>query len=330
VITDAGTVDEEALAIGVDLGATRIKIGVLGAGGRSVLDETVVELTEATKPVEVGLGNLIRGIRRAHRLAGVPWSRIVGVGVGSPGTVDTRRGLILEPVNFSDGWFELAICERLGAALGVPVLLENDANAFAFGEYSVATPKRGTIVVLTLGTGLGSGLVRRGRILPVFEAGHIDIRGRDGRACGCGERGCLEAYVSTTALKHRAAELIASEQPTELRAAWPTTKDPVRDVFVLARAGDAACAELVDSTARYLADGCRTIVHMHAPDEIRLSGGMAALGGEPFAARVEELTRARVLRALRERTHVRLGALDPNAGWVGAAFLARERWVRRA
>jgi glucokinase len=315
-----------AVTIGVDLGATHIKVGVLGTGGDRLLAHAVVASTEASAPVEVGEEHIVAAIRAARRRAGVPWSRVAGVGVGSPGTIDRRRGVILEPVNFSRGWFDFPICDRLSRVLGVPVLLENDANAFAFGEYSVLDEKPGSLVVLTLGTGLGSGLVRRGRIFPVFEAGHIDIRGRSGRLCGCGQRGCLEAYVSTTALKRHAAELVASGSPTLLCREWRRTTDPVRTVFELARAGDAECARLVDSTARALADGCRTIMHLHDPDEIRLAGGMAALGGDDFAARVEEYTRARVLKALVERTKVRRGALDPRSGWVGAAYLARERF----
>jgi glucokinase len=316
------------LTIGVDLGATRIKVGVLDATGAPVLRQTIVANTEAKKPVDVGVGNIVDAVREARKRARVPWSRIAGVGIGSPGTIDSRRGVILEAVNFSGGWSDLAICERLGAKLNVPVLLENDANAFAFGEFSVLDRKLSSLVVLTLGTGLGSGLVRRGRILPIFEAGHVDIRGRSGRACGCGETGCLEAYVSTTALKARAEDLIASDRKTRLRAAWKRSKDPVRTIFEFARDGDAACARMVDATARYLADGCRTIIHMHGPEEIHLNGGMAALGGDEFAARVEKYTKERVLRPLLGHARVRRGVLDPQSGWFGAAFLARERFSR--
>jgi len=319
---------EPQLTIGVDLGATRIKVGVLDADGVPVLRENVVAKTEAKQPVDVGVGNLERAVREARRRARVPWSRIAGIGIGSPGTIDSKRGVILEAVNFSTGWSGLSICPRIATALGVGVLLENDANAFAFGEYSVLDRKPSSLVVLTLGTGLGSGLVRGGRILPIFEAGHVDIRGRGGRTCGCGETGCLEAYVSTTALKRRAGELLAGRRKTRLRATWGRTTDPVRAIFQLARDGDAACARMVDATARYLADGCRTIIHMHGPEEIHLSGGMAALGGDEFAARVEAYTAKRVLRPLLGHARVRRGRLDPQSGWVGAAFLARKRFSR--
>ncbi len=208
--------------LGIDLGGTNIKSGVVDNDGRA-LSSVSVE-TQAEAGPEVGLDNLVAAGSQAVKESGLDWARVAAVGLGSPGTMDIDGGMLLEPPNLP-GWNDLPIRQLLADRLQKPVVLQNDGNAAAFGEYWVGAGKdTHSLVMFTLGTGIGGGIVVGGAILQGRhshggECGHIIIETDHGRRCSCGASGHLEAYASATALVKRAIEALElSQAPSLLRS----------------------------------------------------------------------------------------------------------------
>src|SRR5262245_44272828 len=197
--------------LGIDLGGTNIKAGVVDDTGRPVSSVSVV--THADRGPEVGLEALAEAGRQAVARSGLGWGRIAAVGLGSPGTMDIRAGMLLEPPNLP-GWDNFPIRDRLAEALGKPTAFQNDANAAAYGEYWAGAGRGAeSLVMFTLGTGVGCGIVEHGRIIEGrhsngAECGHLIVQMENGRRCPCGGYGHLEAYASATSLVKRALEAL--------------------------------------------------------------------------------------------------------------------------
>ena len=312
--------------LGIDLGGTNIKSGVVDDEGR-VLSAVSVP-TAAEQGAEAGLDHLAEAGRRAVEASGVPWERIAGVGLGSPGTMDIPAGLLLEPPNLP-GWENLPIRDRLAEKLGKPTVLQNDGNAAAFGEYWTGAGKDArSLVMFTLGTGIGGGFVIDGRIHEGrhshgAECGHIIIEMDGGRICSCGQAGHLEAYASATSLVRRAHEALdQSEQPSLLRQ---LEREAItsRAIAGAAAAGDALADQLMKDTARYLAVGAVSMMHTIDPDLILFSGGMIN-AGQPLLDEIRRNIRRMAFPIPAAKTRVEFARLGEEAGFVGAAGWARK------
>jgi glucokinase len=311
--------------LGIDLGGTNIKSGVVDDGGR-VLSSVSVP-TGAVQGAVAGLDHLAEAARRAVEASGVPWDRIAGVGLGSPGTMDIPAGMLLEPPNLP-GWENLPIRDRLAERLGKPMVLQNDGNAAAFGEYWTGAGKNAhSLVMFTLGTGIGGGFVIDGRIHEGrhshgAECGHIIIEMDGGRICSCGQAGHLEAYASATALVRRAHEALdQSDQPSLLRQ---LDREAVtsRAIAEAAAAGDAVADRLMKETARYLAVGAVSMMHTIDPDLILFSGGMIN-AGQPLLDEIRRNVRMMAFPIPAAKTRIEFAQLGGEAGFVGAAGWAR-------
>ena len=195
--------------LGLDLGGTNIKAGVVDDSGRALA--SVSGATRAELGPEAGLDSLADVAGRAVEAGGVDWSEIAAVGLGSAGTLDTAGGRIVEATNLPL-WNGFPVASRLEGRLGRPISLLNDANAAAFGEYWAGAGRNTTsLVLITLGTGIGCGVVESGRLLEGRhglggEYGHVTVQMDGGRLCSCGRSGHLEAYASATSLVRRAVE----------------------------------------------------------------------------------------------------------------------------
>ena len=207
--------------VGIDLGGTNIKGGVVDNEGRPMSSVSIE--TQAEKGPRTGLDNLVAAGNLAIKASGLSWDRIAAVGLGSPGTMDLQKGLLLDPPNLP-GWDNLPIRQLLADRLQKPVAFQNDANAASYAEYWVGAAKDDrSLVMFTLGTGIGCGIVVDGMIIEGrhshgAECGHIIIEMENGRQCSCGAFGHLEGYASATALVKRAFEALDSE--TNQVAAW--------------------------------------------------------------------------------------------------------------
>lgn len=313
----SGAARAGACALGIDLGGTHTRVGVVDAAGR-VLASTRIPTRAAEGPEAV----IARVAEAAHGLLG-PGSgagpaalpgpgrvapRLLGAGIGTPGPVDTRRGVIVATPNLP-GWREVPVAALLARALGtvgldLPVRHERDANLILLGEaWRGAARGRRDAVLLTLGTGIGGavladGALYRGRDGYAGELGHITID-PDGPPCGCGNRGCLEAFASGTALQRRTGREGAA-------------------VFAAAAAGDAASLAAVREVGAALGIGLAALANIFNPSAIVLGGGMVA-GADLFWDAMLAEMRRRAFDPVTEGLEVVRATLGDAAGILGAA-----------
>jgi glucokinase len=322
------------LFLGIDLGGTNIKSGVVDDDGHPL--SSVSTPTKAESGPEVGLANLVKAGRAAVAESGVDWSEIAAVGLGSPGTMDIAAGMLLNPPNLP-GWDNFPIRQRLEAAIGKPTVFQNDANAAAYGEYWAGAGRGVTSMVLfTLGTGIGCGIVENGRIIEGrhshgAECGHIIIQMEGGREHPPGYFGRLEAYASATALVKRAIEALDRDRslPTVLRKLLAENHLSSQTIDQAADAGDPLAKRLMRETARYLAVGAVNLMHTIDPDLILFAGGMIA-AGEKFLNDIRADIKEMAFPIPAARTRIEFAQLGGDAGFIGAAGCARASFQARA
>ncbi len=311
--------------LGVDLGGTNIKSGVVDNDGLPL--SSVSRPTEADRGPEVGLSHLVDAAERAVDASGIGWNQIRGVGLGSPGTMDIHKGLLLDPPNLP-GWTNWPIRDKLAERLKCSTILENDANAAAYGEYWVGAG-RGTssLVMFTLGTGIGCGIVENGKIVQGRhshggECGHLIIQMEDGRLCSCGQYGHLEAYASATALVKRALEALEEHEPSSLRANLANGSLTAHAINLAASEGDLLALRLMRETARYLGVGATSLMHTIDPDIIVFGGGMIG-AGLPFLEQIRSVVQQIAFPLPSKETRIEFAQLGGDAGFIGAAGCAR-------
>ena len=324
--------------VGIDLGGTNIKIGVLNDSG-----ETLSYLTTPTfveRGPDDATKRMAAAVHDAIKQANLTADDVVQVGLGSPGTLDLPSGSLVRPSNLP-GWNFYPIRDKLAEYSGLPVTFAHDGPAAAFAEYWVGAGKgEEGLILLTLGTGVGCGIVLDGRVWNGThshggEAGHnlIDTS-ENARWCKCGQRGHLEAYASATGVANRTIDYVEAEFKTSLteRVRNRTRNDEVpKMVFEEAEKGDEVAIRIVKETARYLSHGMISLIHTIDPSCILLGGAMTFGGNETATGRlflkaVDEETRSRIFLHLAERVRIGFATLGNAAGYIGAAGLARQEW----
>lgn len=323
--------------LGIDLGGTNIKAGVVDATGK-VLSRGSAPTPgrEGFEAVCAAMARLARDIAGQAGLTLDPAS-IAAAGVGTPGIIDFDHGVVLGAPNLP-GWRNVPLAAQMRQVLGLPVVIENDANAAAFGEYwagagrgADAAARPDPLVMLTLGTGVGSGIILGGRVIHggfglAAEIGHLLLR-PDGLPCGCGQRGCLELYASATATARRAKEALQTGRPSSLRACPDPT---AKDVFDHAQAGDALAVEVAQGVCDDLAWACVNLARLLDPRMIVFAGGMA-LAGDWLFDHVRQSFRAQTWNiAPADLMAIVPARLGNDAGIIGAAGVAWEAHQRGA
>lgn len=316
------------LFVGLDVGGTSMKGGVVDDHGRSL--GAVSLPTEAYKGQEFGLERMAETIRAAVQAAGVAFELIAAIGVATPGTMDIPAGIILDPPNLKP-WQNVPVRRYIEEAFKVPTAFQNDANAATYGEYWVGAGRGAhSMVLFTLGTGVGGGIVIGDTVIEGehshgAELGHVKIELTNPRQCGCGRWGCLEAYASATAVVKRTLEALA-EHPVGSMLCEMLNRDEqitARAVFNAAAAGDALAGKIVEDTAYYLAVGAMNMMHTIDPTVIVFAGGMIA-AGEPFLERVRYHVKQMAFPVPAARTQIRYAQLGTDAGFIGAAACGRQ------
>ena len=312
-------------AVGIDLGGTNIKGGLVRRDGSVVLTKSVKSEVEGGVDHVVGR---IAGLAEALMREGGAANAAAAVCVGSPGPLDSQTGVVHSAPNL--GWQNVPLAGLLAGKLALPVFVENDANAAAYGE-AWAGAGRGArcSIMLTLGTGIGGGIVIDGKLWRGVndagaELGHMTIK-YDGRRCNCGIPGCIETYASASAVARRMKAAVEAGGQSSLRDAILAGEavDAER-IHEAAVAGDALSREVVEETGRLLGIAITSIVHIFNPDVVILHGGLVNAGEmlfEPLRAKVNELCFGAALEGL----SILPSALGGDAGVVGAAGLAFAR-----
>ncbi len=310
--------------VGVDLGGTNIKVGVVKATGEVVSSLSVP--TEGQGGPDHVVGRMVAAALEVIKVAGLSKDRIVAVGIGAPGSMSHKKGMILTPPNLP-GWKDVPVRDMVARGTGLPANLENDANSAAYGEFW-AGGGRGTndMVFFTLGTGIGGGVIIDGHLVRGFfdngaELGHMIVQ-PGGRLCGCGQRGCVEAYASAHYTAVRAIEAIRNGEKSSLKARLDQGQ-PVETPHVVqaAAAGDPLASRIWNETCRLLAVACVNMQHFSNPQKILLGGGMIGAGKyllEPVRKYFLEFT----WKAAQDYPDIDFATLGNDAGFIGAAGLA--------
>ena len=314
--------------VGIDLGGTNLKLGLVAAdpyGSGRNKDGKLLERHSTPTEVAGGpdhvLNRMAQAVRDLCRTARLPLSDVAAVGAAAPGPLDSKAGVVVAP-NLP-GWRNIHVRDILRKKLRRPVVLENDANVAAYGEFRCGAGRRvRNMVILTLGTGIGGGIILDGKMFrgttdTGAELGHMIVH-YGGRRCSCGAHGCLEAYASATAVVGRTREAIASGNRSSLARHRGFT---CKDVFDAADAGDRLARRIVEETADYLAAGITTILHVLNPEMVVLTGGMMG-AGEPFLDRVRRRVRETAFERASSACEICWSALGGDAGILGAALAA--------
>lgn len=309
------------VAIGIDVGGTAIKAGLVGADGRVYESRSIP--TDADRGPDHVIARIVEVITQSLSAATAKGYDVEAVGLGVPGTLDRAAGVVVAPPNLP-GWRNVPIVERLTGATGLRIVLENDANNAALGEYYCGAGRGvSDMVMLTLGTGIGGGIILSGRLWRGAlgnggEIGHVIIQAA-GRPCGCGQRGCLEAYASATATVARAMERIRAGEPSVLARRTDSADLSVEMIIDAAQRGDGLAADVWRETCRYLAIGCVNIHHMINPERIVLAGGMSH-AGDPLLGGVAGAVSELASPMLGCPPEIRLAEIGNDAGFIGSAL----------
>jgi glucokinase len=312
--------------VGVDLGGTKIfSLAALPDGREAGSDRRP---TLADQGPQAVIGRIADSVQAALAAAGATMADLAALAVVSPGPVDQVRGLVRNPPNLP-GWESVPVVQMLKDTLGVRVILENDADAAALGEHTFGAG-RGfrNMIFITVSSGIGAGILVDGRLYrgssgAAGEVGHMVLL-EDGPPCGCGQRGCLEALASGTAIAARAAALVAEgESPLLARMACESPPLTAEDVQRAALEGDAAALRVIKEAGHYLGLGLVNVVHMFNPHGIVIGGGVSRMG-DLILEPAREVVRQRCFPLSQEGLSIVAGVLGDRAGALGAIVALRE------
>jgi glucokinase len=305
-------------AVGVDVGGTKIAAGLVSPEGE-LLSEVRYPTANVREQLLSTIAEAIMEVKRGYEVGGVC--------LAVPGFILARENKVLSAANL-EAIEGIPLKDEMGDRTGLPVTVENDANAAAWGEFRFGVGKDvDDLVFVTLGTGVGGGIISHGVLLRGArgmggELGHITVQPA-GPRCGCGNRGCLEALASGTAIERRARE-VADERPHSALRRLATERAPLGgDVLDLARKGDEAAIEVLRETGTWLGIGLATYINIFDPEVIAIGGGVSQAGDLVSEPARREL-QLRSHSPSRDLVEIRAATLGSEAGMVGAAALARD------
>ncbi len=318
---------EKPYVVGIDIGATTAKIGLVDMRG-NVLAQTAIRSNDTTDAQQF-IDNLCDAVRKVVE-QNYSLSQIRGIGIGAP-NANFYKGTIENTVNLTWGGAKIIpFSEMMTACIGLPVRITNDANAAAVGEmtYGVARGMK-NFIMITLGTGVGSGIVVNGEVLLghdgfAGELGHVTMIRNNGRLCGCGKTGCLEAYASATGVARTARELLETTDRQSLLRNIPPEDITSKDVFDAAKQDDELACEIFAFTGKMLGEALADFVAFSSPEAIVLFGGLTKAGDLIMKPVVESMN-ANVMPLWKNKIKVLLSQLkESDAAILGASALAWE------
>lgn len=309
--------------IGIDLGGTNIKVGLVDENYNIVSKATAK--TNLPRPAAEICDSIVDTVWEALNAAKVTIGEVNSIGIGTPGVANRNSGIVLYSCNL--GFNNTDLRTLIKAKLGKEVYVENDANAAAFGEVLNGAGKGyKDVVVVTLGTGVGGGIIIDGKIYTGFnfcgaELGHTVIQ-YGGRQCGCGRKGCFEAYSSATALINMTKEAMESNRDSKMwELAGSIEGVDGKTAFDGMRAGDRAAIDVVNMYIEYLGCGLTNIVNTFQPEVLLIGGGICKEGDNLTVPLKEFIKRESYCIDPDRSTKLDICRLGNDAGIIGAAYL---------
>jgi glucokinase len=319
--------------IGIDVGGTNIKLGLVDEAGETIARTSLT--TNEQLGADDGCRRIAAAVQQLVSDAKLKPGDVARAGLVTPGPIDIPRGMILRPGNLP-GWWDFPVRERASQHLGMAVTFNNDANAAAYGEFwRGAGAQFQSMILLTLGTGVGGGIIVGDMLIDGVhscggECGHILVDpSNDAPSDSLGKSGSLESYANASALVHRVTAALAAGEASSLAARQAAGEEITPLVIATAaEKGDTLARRAVMETARWLAIGIVTLIHTIDPDAVVLGGAMNFGGsagrlGREFIQQIRDEVRPRLLQPLRESVRIEFATLGGNAGYIGAAGLAR-------
>ena len=310
--------------VGIDLGGTNIVAGVVDENYK-ILSKASTK-TNLPRPEKEIADDMAKVAVKAVKDAGITMEQVEWIGLGTPGIAHSEKGIIEYSCNL--GFDNTPMVEYIRESIDKPVFIENDANAAAYGEFVAGAAKGAkNAVCITLGTGVGGGIVVDGKIysgsnFAGAEIGHMVIE-VDGPQCTCGRKGCFEVFSSATGLIRMTKEAMAEDKNTVMHKITAERKGKVtaRTSFDAMRMGDKTAKDVVDKYIKYLAAGITNTINIFQPDILCIGGGVCN-EGDPLLLPVKELVKEEVYtRNSPKNTEIVIAKLGNDAGIIGAAFL---------
>ena len=313
------------IVTGIDLGGSALRLSTVTGNGRLRYSRRV-DISERREKKYI-IASIINNVRELSAIERHHGNEVMAVGIGSPGIIDLNKGVVIASPNFKD-WEDVRLRSILQKALDLPVILDNDANAAAYGEkWKGAGRKVNSLVCLTMGTGIGGGIILNGDVWHGIdgmagEIGHMTVNPA-GPRCNCGNTGCLEAYSSATGMVRSAAAALKCGKRSILKklSNGDNSSITARMIYEAALKGDRLSTEILAEAGKYLGIAMANLINILNPEMIVLTGAVTG-AWDLFMPAARQEVKKRAYNVLAERTHIVKGKLTDSAGIVGAAGLA--------
>lgn len=313
--------------IGVDIGGTTVKLAFITYHG-DIFEKWEIPTNKDGKGSSI-VKDIATSIQEKQQELNMNHDAFIGIGVGAPGFVDVDQGFIYTAVNI--GWENYHLTTDLKKETGYEAWLENDANLAALGEnWKGAGGQAEHLIAVTLGTGVGGGIIGNGQLLHgangmVAEIGHMNVKTENGRACNCGKTGCLETIASATAIAQSAYDAVQAGKETKLQHIFNQAGElTARDVFAIAQEGDRIAQSILDEVVYYLGLTVANLAIAINPTRIVIGGGVSKAGDqllEPLRSVFDQYALTRTSEA----AEFVIASLGNDAGVLGAAYLAKQK-----
>lgn len=314
----------EKYRVGVDVGGTNVKIALIDKKGEILFSKTVP--TRAEMGYEYTINNMKQSIRELIEEAKIDPNSLEGIGFGFPGQIDCDNGIVRILPNIP-GWINVPIAEIMQKEFNVPVKVDNDVRCAALAELNYgAGVGCNNLICITVGTGIGSGLIVNGKLVrgasnAAGEIGHVKLSINDGPICGCGDTGCMEAYASGPAIVAMAKDYIKGGKSTKYRE-MTNTKSEITPAVVAqaAKEGDVVAQRIFTIMGEYIGTGLASVVNLLNPEKIVIGGGVAD-AGEILIAPLKETLTKRAMPIQGSAVEIVPAQLGNTAGVIGASLL---------
>ena len=309
--------------IGIDVGGTNVKIALVDTKGKIVYSNSVP--TRAEMGYEYTVNNIKQAIYDLLKETKLTTKDIEGIGFGFPGQVDYKAGIVRNAPNIP-GWVEVPIAKLIEDEFKVPTRVDNDVRCAALGELKYGAGKGcENLICITVGTGIGSGLILNGKLVrgasnAAGEIGHIKLQMNDGPICGCGDTGCLEAFASGPSIVAMAEDYIKGGKSTKFREMASGGQITPYIVCEAAKAGDPVAQRIFTITGEYIGIGLASVVNLLNPERIIIGGGVAD-AGDLLLAPLTETLKKRAMKIAGSAVEVVPAQLGNTAGVIGSSLL---------